>query len=97
MTFTLAQADAKLGVARAGQAARHQGRQARRVAAGRHARSSSARGGTTEVSGPELRKRFGLFDTWAYFTTSGTSTSQQGATGATGPTGDGTSGGTPPG
>src|SRR3954454_1405551 len=25
--------------------------------------------GTTDVTGPQLRSRFGLFDTWAYFTT----------------------------
>jgi stage II sporulation protein D len=33
-------------------------------------------GGVTAVTGPQLRKAFGLFDTWAYFTTITTGTSR---------------------
>ena len=46
----------------------HQGRQARRLAADRRAPTSSARAARRASSGATLRARFGLFDTWAYFT-----------------------------
>ncbi|WP_372787977.1 SpoIID/LytB domain-containing protein [Paraconexibacter sp.] len=55
--------------------------------------------GTTTVTGPELRRRFGLYDTWATFTLV-TSTAKKAPTGPTGPSsstkGDSKSGGATP-
>jgi stage II sporulation protein D len=63
--------------------------------------------GTTNVTGPQLRTRFGLFDTWAFFTTVSTNTSRAplapptpasapsgGTAPVSAPAGDGTTGGT---
>jgi stage II sporulation protein D len=40
-------------------------------------------GGTTDVTGPQLQQRFGLDDTWAYFSTSGTAVKVPTTPGAT--------------
>ena len=67
MTLQAGRAQARR--ARAGHVPRHPGRAARRLAADRRAPTWSARAGRTRVDRrPRCAARFGLFDTWAYFT-----------------------------
>jgi len=59
-------------------------------------------GGTTTVTGPDLRRRFGLFDTWATFTVVSSTakpapSGPSGPSGSPGATGDAQNGGTSPG
>ena len=94
MSFTLAQADAKLGSLVRGKL-----RDIKVVKRGVSPRVVRARlvgsGGTTEVTGPVLRKRFGLFDTWAHFSVTGKRPAEaEPADDA--PAGDPASGGQPP-